>query len=346
MPGVFGWGWDSVNEVWRPIKVSATGALYIVETVDALNDIGDVDVAAPTDDFFLYWDDPASKWKARALVAGDIPNLDAAKITSGTFAVVRGGTGLAAIAQGGILYASAPNTLARLAPGAANRVLRSTAANALQFAALLAADIPNLNAAKITAGVLALARIPAHKNTHDPEDGSDPLDSGAPSDIGVANAEGAAHALARQGHVHDIAGQAGEGHIFILPLSYVSIGQGTWITAISAGIFFAAQFYSSDVANGDNISYQVYLAKGTYTLMFLCRQGPNMPIVDFDIDAGEVASFDLYHVNDTSENRRTQTAIGVATSGLKTLKLRVDGKHASSGGYWCFFQCIILWRTA
>ena len=87
-------------------------------------------------------------------------NIDASWVVSGVFPVARGGTGLSTIALGGILYASALNVLSRLAPTAANQVLRSTAANALQFAALLAADIPNLDAAKITSGVFALARIP------------------------------------------------------------------------------------------------------------------------------------------------------------------------------------------
>ena len=96
-----------------------------------------------------------------ALVAGDIPNLDTSKITTGTFAVGRGGTGLSTLALGGILYISALNTLSRLAPTAANQVLRSTAANALQFAALLAADIPNLDAAKITTGRFPVDRLPA-----------------------------------------------------------------------------------------------------------------------------------------------------------------------------------------
>ncbi len=95
-----------------------------------------------------------------ALVAGDIPNLNAAKITAGVFPVARGGTGLSTIALGGILYASALDTLSRLAPTAANQVLRSTAANALQFAALLAADIPNLDTAKIISGQFPLARMP------------------------------------------------------------------------------------------------------------------------------------------------------------------------------------------
>lgn len=304
MPGVFGWGWDATNEVWRPIKVSATGALYIVETVDALNDIGDVDVAAPTDDFFLYWDDPASKWKARALVAGDIPNLDAAKITSGTFAVVRGGTGLAAIAQGGILYASAPNTLSRLAPGAANRVLRSTAANALQFAALVAADIPNLDAAKVTAGIFAEARIPGSIS--------------------------------------------GEGHIFIVPFAYVSIGQGTWVWwADVASAFYGSGFwYNSTHADGDEISYKVYLAKGTYTLGVMGITDVDCGIIDIYIDAAEEASFDLYSDPQIPNVWFTQAGITVGTSGLLTLKVLVDGKHASSNNHFCKINAIILWRTA
>ncbi|GAJ18966.1 unnamed protein product, partial [marine sediment metagenome] len=95
-----------------------------------------------------------------ALVAANIPNLDAAKIVSGVFPVARGGTGLSTIALGGILYASALNVLSRLAPTAANQVLRSTAANALQFAVLLAADIPNLAASKITSGQFPLSRMP------------------------------------------------------------------------------------------------------------------------------------------------------------------------------------------
>ncbi len=85
---------------------------------------------------------------------------DAAEIVLGTFPVARGGTGLNTIALGGILYTSALDVLSRLAPTAANQVLRSTAANVLQFAALLAADIPNLDAGKITSGVFALPRIP------------------------------------------------------------------------------------------------------------------------------------------------------------------------------------------
>lgn len=77
----------------------------------------------------------------RALVAADIPNLAASKITSGTLAITQGGTG-AATAAINTVFAG---------PGSG-----STAAPS--FRALVAADIPNLNASKITAGTLTVAR--------------------------------------------------------------------------------------------------------------------------------------------------------------------------------------------
>ena len=49
-----------------------------------------------------------------------------------------------------------------------------------------------------TAGVAA-----AHKDTHDPEDGSDPLDTAPPVKVGAANAIGTSHSLARADHVHE-----------------------------------------------------------------------------------------------------------------------------------------------
>lgn len=66
------------------------------------------------------------------LVAGDIPSLAASKITSGTFGVARGGTGLSTIAKGAILYASAADTLAALAANGTSTVkfLSQTSNNA------------------------------------------------------------------------------------------------------------------------------------------------------------------------------------------------------------------------
>lgn len=52
------------------------------------------------------------------LLAADIPNLDASKITTGTLAIARGGTNLGAYAVGDLLYASAVNVLSALAANA------------------------------------------------------------------------------------------------------------------------------------------------------------------------------------------------------------------------------------
>lgn len=50
-----------------------------------------------------------------ALVAADIPNLNASKITAGTLGVARGGTGKSSWTQYGIVYASATDTLSQIA---------------------------------------------------------------------------------------------------------------------------------------------------------------------------------------------------------------------------------------
>ena len=81
----------------------------------------------------------------------------------------------------------------------------------------------NIHADWIVSGVLALARIPhhhtthepggadevtgvapgAHKDSHDPIDGSDKLDTAVPVKVGAANAIGSSHSLARADHVHE-----------------------------------------------------------------------------------------------------------------------------------------------
>jgi hypothetical protein len=92
----------------------------------------------------------------RALVAADIPSLAASKITSGAFAVARGGTGLSTIAANSLLYTSALDTVAVLPVGAAGTVLKG--GTSPSFAVLLDTEIPSLDAAKITTGAFAQAR--------------------------------------------------------------------------------------------------------------------------------------------------------------------------------------------
>jgi len=116
MSAVILWAWDDDNDTFVKVKTDSQGRLYTVAVIDELDDIGDVYVPSPTDEYFLYWDAPNSRWACRALVAADMA---------------------------------------------------------------------------------------AHKNTHDPIDGSDKLDTAAPVKVGSANAIGSSHSLPRADHVHE-----------------------------------------------------------------------------------------------------------------------------------------------
>ncbi|KKM26197.1 hypothetical protein LCGC14_1587190 [marine sediment metagenome] len=138
--------------------------------------------------------------------------------------------------------------------------------------------------------------------------------------------------------------EVGEGHILILGFAYSTIGQGTWATSIQTTQFLNALFQSTGV-NGDNISFKTYLEVGTYTLRLITYRNTNLGVMDIDIDASEKASFDLY--GGLSWNYvQTQTGITVATAGIKTLKVRADGKNGSSSAYYVPITAIALWRTA
>jgi len=51
--------------------------------------------------------------------------------------------------------------------------------------------------------IAAEVGVTAHKDTHDPQDGSDPLDTAIAVKVGEANAIGTSHSLARADHVHE-----------------------------------------------------------------------------------------------------------------------------------------------
>lgn len=138
----------------------------------------------------------------------------------------------------------------------------------------------------------------------------------------------------------------GEGHITIFGINYNSIGQGTWGLFGDVNQLCSGVLYNSSNANGDNVSFNVYLAAGTYVLRILCFTSSYQGINDYDIDATEVASFDLYSLATAYNVLKTQTGIVIATSGLKTIKLRVHGKNGSSLGFYANFTTLALWRTA
>lgn len=142
----------------------------------------------------------------------------------------------------------------------------------------------------------------------------------------------------------------GGGHITLLPWNYNSIGQGTWAFALPSPPAPTGQIFELDWENGashaggDNFTLEVYLAAGTYTLRLIGYKKHDRGILDIDIDAVEVASFDEYNSSEVLNAIFTQTGIVVATPGLKTITVRVDGKSGTN--YYVNISTLTLWRTA
>jgi hypothetical protein len=138
----------------------------------------------------------------------------------------------------------------------------------------------------------------------------------------------------------------GTGHITILAPSYTSVGQGTW--SIQYQTTYLGGYLVNDTlpADGDNVSYKIYLAKGTYNMVVYYTKGGDRGIVDFDIDTTEVASIDTYASVETVNQRTEITNISIASSGIKTLKMRVDGQNASSVNYIICISAIVFYRTS
>lgn len=137
----------------------------------------------------------------------------------------------------------------------------------------------------------------------------------------------------------------GEGHIVVLPWNYQSIGAGLWVFGLVESQWSDYPWENSTRADGDNISYNVYLEAETYTLCLLCYTSVSRGIVDIDINATEVASFDLYSAVPASNVIKTQPGIVIPSADLKTLKLRMHGKNPSASYYGITFSAVVLWRT-
>lgn len=142
---------------------------------------------------------------------------------------------------------------------------------------------------------------------------------------------------------------SGGAHFTVLPWNYSVIVQGTWVFA-SAAAQWGAFVYSNNSgtpANGDELDFLVYLPAGTYTLRFFNTTGATAAIISFDIDAAlAVASFDAYSAGNVFNVLFTQIGIVLSTAGIKTIKVRVNGRNASSTGWLNQFSCFTFWRTA
>ncbi len=138
----------------------------------------------------------------------------------------------------------------------------------------------------------------------------------------------------------------GSGHLLIFPANYDSIGQGTWVNSVQASAVWQYYLANSTNADGDNLTYKLYMAIGTYTLRVIVTTAADEGVLDIDIDAAEIASHDLYSAGTVFNVVFTTTSIAVAAAGIKAIKLRLDGKHGSSSDHYARVISLAFWRTA
>ena len=138
----------------------------------------------------------------------------------------------------------------------------------------------------------------------------------------------------------------GEGHITILPFNYSAIIQGTFIFDAQPVQWGGWPFRTNGPGDGDEIHYKAFMEAGTYTLRLLGIKTYGAAILDVYIDDEEIASFDTYSAASIFNSVFTDTDNVVATRGLKTIKLKIDGRNPSSTNWYIYLSSITFWRTA
>lgn len=131
----------------------------------------------------------------------------------------------------------------------------------------------------------------------------------------------------------------------ILAYDY-SVESGSWTLGSEGSSYLGNDLRTSPGADKEMVDYITYLSSGTYTLRTIYHKSMQAGILDIDINGTEVGSIDAYDAGVVWNVRSTITGIGISSTGSKTIRYRLDGKNASSGGYDAYFVMFSLTRTA
>lgn len=140
---------------------------------------------------------------------------------------------------------------------------------------------------------------------------------------------------------------SGEGHVFVDPYSYSAVVAGTWAHSDNVSQPRSGYLYNSTRAQNDKIRFtKIYLAKGTYTIMFITATGSAAGILKVDFDGTNKGSVDCYSAGNSYGVQKTIAGVVVAASGLVEVDVYSDTKHASSTNYDMYLTSIVFYRTA
>jgi hypothetical protein len=103
---------------------------------------------------------------------------------------------------------------------------------------------------------------------------------------------------------------------------------------VIAGTWFQDTDYEQIYATANNaeLSYPVWLPSGDLNFLLHCRTGTNAGILKFYINDVLIGTIDLYTATAKTHAYKNFDFFN-ENSGLKTLKIKIDGKNASSSNY-------------
>lgn len=85
-------------------------------------------------------------------------------------------------------------------------------------------------------------------------------------------------------------------------------------------------------ANGDEFTFGIFIAAGDYTFYHMARSYSSMGKVDWYVDGSSVATGRDWY-SSPGAYKLDSFAVTISTSGYHVVKLKVNGKHASSSDY-------------
>ncbi len=131
----------------------------------------------------------------------------------------------------------------------------------------------------------------------------------------------------------------------IMPFFQHKVIQGNWNIGI-ASYQAMNYYYQNGGVDGDELNYEIFLAAGTYTFRFMGMEHDTRGIFDLTIDGIVKGSIDTYNSSFGENYIASITGATVATSGVADVNVKINGKNASSSGYYLSITSFAMWRTA
>jgi len=124
-----------------------------------------------------------------------------------------------------------------------------------------------------------------------------------------------------------------------------TVGSGTWSYVTSSTTRYGSQMNNgAGPINTENISYNVWIPEGTYTLYAINHTSNARAILKIDFDGTTVHTVDCYAAAGSDNVVSSTTGISVTSSKVVTVKFKSDGKNGASTGYQINTSGFILVR--